>query len=186
MTDYGYTPGQETLGRIHSSYIDEESRQNEKYKAKYGVGSLYEYQRNEIYRDLKQTSKGYKDLRALSRMQSASNSIYTYHSMNDSIPDDLLYPKRSSDMKNSSKPDLSKRWQEVQEGSYMDQTTTPGTEVKPTIDGCITVTVVFIYEESDPNNKEAPTSFPEQSYQMLINKTRDVSDVWACTKSWLQ
>ena len=100
----------------------------------------------------------------------------------------MLTPKQSW-VKGSNKPDLSRKWSQLDDTTYVDESIV--SEQQPQsqeVDICrdtITITVIFMYEESNPDDKAAPTNFPEQKLQMLIHKERDVIDVWAKTQQWL-
>ena len=45
---------------------------------------------------------------------------------------------------------------------------------------------MWIYEDSNPENKEEPTRFPEQTFKLVIHKSRDVADLWERVKAWLE
>ena len=165
-------------------------RQKAKNQAKYGPNSDVHKMVYETYKEMyaKKDSTGYKDLLSMSRM---SSSIYRPESSRHEAESSFHLPKKSSmnSEMDSQKPDLSRKWSQVSAISYVDESILsikqPQNDEYDVNRDTITVTVVFMYEESNPDNKEAPTSFPEQEFRMIIHKKRDVQDIWAKTHLWL-
>ena len=85
----------------------------------------------------------------------------------------MVMPKQSWE-RGGNKPDLRRRWTQVDDATYVENSIVSEDQPQSQeVDICrdtITVTVIFTYEESNPDDKNAPTLFPEQKLQMLIHK----------------